>query len=80
MDILAQIALDDEPLAEAPVYAPLPDVKLISITKGRQSSVGRVEAGRCTIILLDEDRRYDPTNTASQTNPNPIPQTADRRS
>lgn len=59
------IAFDDGPLATSPTWTELLDVVEIHIQRGRQSSLGQVEPGRCTVTLRNADRRYDPTNTAS---------------
>jgi hypothetical protein len=37
----------------------------ISITRGRQDQLANFGAGQCTIKLLNNDRRFDPINTAS---------------
>lgn len=59
------VAFDDGPLTANPTWHPLAEVKQISIQRGRQTSIGRIEAGRCTVILGNQARRYDPTNTSS---------------
>lgn len=37
----------------------------ISITRGRQDQFAQFGAGQCSITLLNNDRRFDPINTAS---------------
>jgi len=37
----------------------------ISITRGRQDQFAQFNAGQCSITLLNNDRRFDPINTAS---------------
>jgi hypothetical protein len=60
-----RIAFASAPLSTSPSWSELQDVYAISIQRGRQSSLGQVEAGRCTVTLRNADRRYDPTNTSS---------------
>jgi len=39
--------------------------QLVSITRGRQDQFAQFNAGQCSITLLNNDRRFDPINTAS---------------
>lgn len=37
----------------------------VNINRGRQNQLAQFSAGTCTVSLLNNDRRFDPTNTAS---------------
>jgi hypothetical protein len=37
----------------------------VSITRGRQDQFAQFNAGQCSLNLLNNDRRFDPINTAS---------------
>lgn len=65
--VYVDIAFDNGPLETTPTWTELAagEVGQITIQRGRQTSLGRVEAGRCTVILPNQTRRYDPTNTSS---------------
>ena len=39
--------------------------QLVSITRGRQDQFAQFNAGQCSLTLLNNDRRFDPINTAS---------------
>jgi hypothetical protein len=45
----------------------------MSIRRGRQDTLGRMEAGSAVITLDNSDRRFDPTNTAGAYYPNILP-------
>jgi len=51
------------------------DDELISLTieRGRQRELDRVEAGRMEVVLRNDKRKYDPVNTASPYYPNLLP-------
>jgi hypothetical protein len=61
------VALDDGPFVTSPTWTTLPDAELqaITIQKGRSSELENVQAGRCTIILNNPTRRFDPSNPSS---------------
>lgn len=42
-----------------------PFVQSLSITRGRSSQLDQFSAGRCTVTLLNNDRRFDPINELS---------------
>jgi hypothetical protein len=63
--VFVDVAFDNDPLEASPTWQPLTDVKQIRIERGRQGSIGRIEAARCSVILRNGDRLYDPTNTTS---------------
>lgn len=50
-----------------------PGGQQISINRGRQFELDSMQAGTCTLILDNRDRRFDPDNTASPYYPNVIP-------
>jgi len=39
--------------------------QLVSITRGRQDQFAQFNAGQCSLTLINNDRRFDPINTAS---------------
>lgn len=39
--------------------------QLVSITRGRQDQFAQFNAGQCALTLINNDRRFDPINTAS---------------
>lgn len=40
-------------------------VQEVRIQRGRQDQLANFSAGNCSVVLLNNDRRFDPTNTAS---------------
>lgn len=63
--VYVDVAFDNGPLEQYPNWTTLDAVKRVTITQGRQTSIGRIEAGRCTVLLQSDSRRYDPTNSMS---------------
>lgn len=61
-DISAYIWLENNPGGAA-----------ISITRGRQFELDKIQAGTLTLVLDNRDRRFDPDNAASPYAPNVIP-------
>lgn len=59
--VLDQDFLDGDPSGDD-VAA---DVQNIRITRGRQDQLANFSAGSCSITLLNNDRKYDPTNESS---------------
>lgn len=41
------------------------DVQEITINRGRQTQLDDFSAGTCSVVLYDQQRKYDPVNTAS---------------
>lgn len=50
-----------------------PFVAALSIRRGRQDEDGRDEAGTATVLLLDDNRDFDPTNASGRYWPNVVP-------
>lgn len=48
-------------------------VRLIDISRGRQSELDRIEAGRAVIVAENADGRFSPENTGSTYYPNVVP-------
>jgi hypothetical protein len=65
LPVSVYIAFDHGPTDTVVTWTKLLDVRRIHTQKGRQGSLSRIEAGRCTVILSNADGRYDPTNSAS---------------
>jgi len=61
-DISAYVWLDGNPGGAA-----------ISINRGRQFERDQMQAGTCTLVLDNRDRRFDPDNAASPYYPNVLP-------
>lgn len=50
----------------APVWVDVTDrVRQIDLTRGRERTLDRFEAGELTLVLDNQDRAFDPSNTAS---------------
>ena len=62
IDISAYVWLDGNPGGSA-----------ITINRGRQFELDAMQAGTCTLVLDNRDRRFDPDNAASPYWPNVIP-------
>ena len=43
------------------------------VTRGRTSELDRIRAGQATVVLVNDDRRFDPTHTAGPYWPNVLP-------
>lgn len=65
--IAVDVALDDGPFVTSPTWTRIPpgEVRSVTLSQGRRGSLESIEAGRCTIVLNNRDRRFDPGNTAS---------------
>jgi hypothetical protein len=74
--ITVQIAFASNPLA-TPVWTDVTSYvradRPISIRRGRQQALSRIEAGTCSLTLNNLDRRFDPTNNSSPYAPNVVP-------
>jgi hypothetical protein len=72
--ITCAIAFATQPL-QTPVWVDVSDRlrDTISIRRGRQHELGRVEAGTCSLTLDNRDRAFDPTNMSSPFAPHVLP-------
>jgi len=62
--ITARIAFATGPLAVTPTWTDVSSyVRKVSIRRGRQDELNRMEAGTATVVLDNLDRRFDPTYT-----------------
>jgi hypothetical protein len=43
------------------------------VTRGRTTELDKIRAGQCSLVLSNEDRRFDPTHTAGPYWPNVLP-------
>ncbi|MBI4496318.1 MAG: hypothetical protein HY689_00230 [Chloroflexi bacterium] len=71
--VTVEIAFATDP-GDTPTWTDVSDyVRGVSIRRGRQHELARMEAGTCTLTLDNRDRRFDPANTGSPYSPNVIP-------
>jgi hypothetical protein len=69
-----EVAFGYSPLNAAPVWTDVTAwAYAVSVRRGRQFELDRMEAGTCSITFEDDDRRFDPTNVASPYYPNVKP-------
>lgn len=71
--IAVQIDLGTSPFAAAGTWTTLTNVQKISYRSGKSAELARYDPSTCDITLLNNDRKYDPTNTASALYPNLVP-------
>lgn len=69
-----EIGLAANPLSPSPTWTDITSyARLFTWTRGRQHILNRFEPGHGSITLLNNDRRFDPTNTAGPYYPNLTP-------
>lgn len=69
-----EIAFASDPFDSPQVYTDVSDhTQTRSIRRGRQTTDERPSTGTTTLVLVDDDRRYDRDNAASPYAPNVIP-------
>ena len=69
-----EMAFGNDPLDAAPTWVDVTTYVLaVQIARGRQYELDRIEAGTCDLEIEDDDRRFDPSNTASPYYPNVKP-------
>lgn len=62
------------PLDTNPTWTELSgDMETLAVARGRQTEDDTAATGTCTAVLSDDDRRYDPNNSASPYYPNVLP-------
>jgi hypothetical protein len=75
--ISVRIAFTTDPLDPSPAWtdvsAYVRGETAITIRRGRQYELNRIEAGTARVALDNRDRRFDPTNTSSPYYPNVVP-------
>jgi hypothetical protein len=75
--ITVRIAFTTDPLDPSPAWtdvsAYVRGETAITIRRGRQYELNRIEAGTARVALDNRDRRFDPTNTSSPYYPNVVP-------
>lgn len=73
-EIAVEIAFSTEPGSVTPSWTDVTAyVRSCSIRRGRQHELDQMQAGTCTLMLLNTDGRFDPTNTAGPYYPNVLP-------
>lgn len=74
--VSVEVAFTTNP-GDVPTWTPVTDAKEVlrafRVNRGRQNELDRFQAGRATITLANEDRRFDPTYTAGPYYPNVVP-------
>ena len=72
--IIVQVAFDSDPFDAAPVWTDITrDVQTITIKRGRQTELARMEAGTATIQLKNHQGNYWPNNASGLYYPNVLP-------
>jgi len=74
--LLIEIAFGDAPLTAiaSNIWTDITAYVISFSTKrGRQNTLGRIEAGTAELVLDNSDRRFDPTYTSSPYSPNVVP-------
>lgn len=72
--ILVEVAFASNPGAAVPVWTDITAyVRAVSIRRGRQHELDQQQAGTATLVLVNSDGRFDPTNAGSPYSPNVLP-------
>ena len=74
VDLTVEIGFASNPYDTTYTYTDVSDYVLkIDIKRGRQQALSEIGTGTCVVVLNNQDRRFDPTNTSSPYSPNVIP-------
>lgn len=72
--LLIEVAFATDPTSENPVWTEITEyVRSFNIRRGRNRELDVFEPGNVTLILDNDDRRFEPTNTSSPYYPNVVP-------